>query len=66
MTTLSIMALSIKCHHAECRDCLNVMLNVVMLSVVAPIKTLADLNLNVTNKKGLITLALGGCRRPQP
>jgi hypothetical protein len=42
------------------------MLNVVMLSVVAPTNTLADLNLNVTNKKGLITLALGGCRRPQP
>jgi hypothetical protein len=39
VTTLSIDIQhdSMECHHAESRDYLNVMLNVVMLSVVAPI-----------------------------
>jgi len=42
VTTLSIdiQHNSIECHYAECRDYLNVMLNVVMLSVVAPVNEL--------------------------
>ncbi len=35
------MVLCIECCYAECRDYLNVMLSVVMLSVVAPFKSTA-------------------------
>jgi hypothetical protein len=34
--SIDIQHNSIECHYAECRDYLNVMLCVIMLSVVAP------------------------------
>ncbi len=54
VTTLSldIQHNSIECHYAECRDCLNVMLNVIMLNVVMLSVTMLNLiMLNVVAPK---------------